>query len=210
MWGVFFIYKYKVGRKVGPFFLFLIKIATLRSSLLPPCLVLASSANMRLISRATAAALLVTHAFGHPAASSLSRRALQPRLVDLNAFRLTTSASYSNVAETAGSGYAELVPREDYVEAATAFVQSIAPGIEFRVATDHYIGTNGIGHVTFKQTAYGLDIDNADFNVNVRPTLCSNNTPYSPVTDCQRRKRLFLRKLVLHWFNPCGEPIAEA
>ena len=32
---------------------------------------------------------------------------------------------------------------------------------------DHYVGTNGIAHYYFKQTANDLDIDNADFNVNI-------------------------------------------
>jgi extracellular elastinolytic metalloproteinase len=32
---------------------------------------------------------------------------------------------------------------------------------------DHYVGTNGIAHFYFKQTVNDLDIDNADFNVNI-------------------------------------------
>jgi extracellular elastinolytic metalloproteinase len=32
---------------------------------------------------------------------------------------------------------------------------------------DHYVGNNGIAHFYFKQTVNDLDIDNADFNVNV-------------------------------------------
>jgi extracellular elastinolytic metalloproteinase len=49
-------------------------------------------------------------------------------------------------------------------------VKKAAPGAEYRIVSDHYIGKNGITHVHFKQTAFGLDIDNADFNVNVSTT----------------------------------------
>lgn len=55
----------------------------------------------------------------------------------------------------------------DYVGTATALIKSVAPGITFRLVDDHYIGANGIAHVYFKQTANGVDIDNAAFNVNV-------------------------------------------
>lgn len=56
---------------------------------------------------------------------------------------------------------------DDYVATATKLVKSTFPNMTFRTVKDHYIGTNGIGHVHFKQTAHGIDIDNADFNVNV-------------------------------------------
>lgn len=56
----------------------------------------------------------------------------------------------------------------DYVDTATQLVQKTVPGATFRVVGDHYVGDNGVAHINFKQTANGLDIDNADFNVNVR------------------------------------------
>ncbi|KXS94222.1 hypothetical protein AC578_10707 [Pseudocercospora eumusae] len=56
----------------------------------------------------------------------------------------------------------------DYVQAATAFVRSIHPDAEFRQINDNYVSSNGIGHVYFKQTVNGIDIDDSDFNVNVR------------------------------------------
>lgn len=123
---------------------------------------------MRVVSKAAAAALLVTQAFGHPASSSTSRRGLQPRVIDLSAFRLETTASYSNATNTTGAVLNTLVRREDYVDIATALVQDVAPDAELRVVDDHYVGSNGIAHVNFKQTIHGLDVDNADFNVNVR------------------------------------------
>ena len=54
------------------------------------------------------------------------------------------------------------------MDAATAVVKKVLPNAEFRLVDDHYVGSNGIAHVNFKQTVHGLDIDNADFNVNVR------------------------------------------
>lgn len=60
-----------------------------------------------------------------------------------------------------------LLKRDSYVDSATAVVQSTVPGVEFRVVDDHYVGTNGVAHVNFKQTVHGLDVDNSDFNVNV-------------------------------------------
>lgn len=122
---------------------------------------------MRFLSRAGAVALLASNVLGHPALSSPARGALQGRTVDLNAFKLTTESAYVNASATAESGLTNLLSRADYVDTATALVQSVAPGVEFRLVDDHYVGTNGVAHVNFRQTAHGLDIDNADFNVNV-------------------------------------------
>ncbi|KFZ04297.1 hypothetical protein V502_10257, partial [Pseudogymnoascus sp. VKM F-4520 (FW-2644)] len=103
----------------------------------------------------------------HPALAS-SRRDLQGRAVDFNAFRLGTKASYSNATYTTGSSViSSLSKRVTYIETAKALVQKVAPGSEFRVVDDHYVGSNGIAHVNLKQTVHGLDIDNADFNVNI-------------------------------------------
>ncbi|KAJ4346004.1 low affinity high capacity ammonium permease [Ascochyta clinopodiicola] len=99
----------------------------------------------------------------HPTAHDNS---LVSRSIDLNAFRLKATAEYVN-ASVAESPSVRLRRREDYIETATELVKSIAKGATFRVVGDHYVGTNGIAHVNFKQTAHDLDIDNADFNVNV-------------------------------------------
>lgn len=122
---------------------------------------------MRLISSSISVALLASQVLGHPASSSTSRRGLQPRVIDLSAFRLKGVASYSNATTTTESDLSSLVRRADYLDTATSLVQQIAPGAEFRLVEDHYVGDNGVGHVNFKQTVNGLDIDNADFNVNV-------------------------------------------
>jgi len=104
---------------------------------------------------------------GHPAHSPGST--LQRRTVDLNAFRLTALTSYINSTITATEpAAASIAKRVDYVDAATELLKTKLPAATFRVVKDHYVGANGIAHVNFKQTANGLDIDNADFNVNVR------------------------------------------
>ncbi|KFY89279.1 hypothetical protein V500_05827 [Pseudogymnoascus sp. VKM F-4518 (FW-2643)] len=80
----------------------------------------------------------------------------------------STKASYSNATYTTGSSViSSLSKRVTYIETAKALVQKVAPGSEFRVVDDHYVGSNGIAHVNLKQTVHGLDIDNADFNVNI-------------------------------------------
>ncbi|KAL7626976.1 hypothetical protein AAE478_003751 [Parahypoxylon ruwenzoriense] len=87
--------------------------------------------------------------------------------LDNHPYRLKEAASYNNAASVAASPALNLLKRVDYVETATELVKSIAPNTTFRLVDDHYVGTNGVGHVHFRQTANGLDIDNADFNVNI-------------------------------------------
>lgn len=105
--------------------------------------------------------------FGHPAAGSKS--GLARRTVDLNAFRLVSTAQYINAIETSSNTTisSTILKRDSYVDTATALVKAAFPILTFRVVDDFYFGTNGIGHVNFKQTVHDLDVDNADFNVNV-------------------------------------------
>ncbi|CAG8975503.1 hypothetical protein HYALB_00012279 [Hymenoscyphus albidus] len=121
---------------------------------------------MRVVSTASAAAFLAGQVLGHPSAipplNGVSRRS-----VDLNNFRFDTATEYVNTADTKDHPIAKLARRGDYLETATELVKKIAPNSEFRIADDHYVGDNGIAHVNFKQTVHGLDIDNADFNVNI-------------------------------------------
>ncbi|PKX91250.1 extracellular metalloproteinase [Aspergillus novofumigatus IBT 16806] len=104
--------------------------------------------------------------FAHPAHQTYG---LNRRTVDLNAFRLKSLAKYVNATETVIEAPSSFAPftQQSYVEAATQHVKMIAPDVTFRVVDDHYVGDNGVAHVHFRQTANGLDIDNADFNVNV-------------------------------------------
>ncbi|KAE8327254.1 extracellular metallo proteinase mep [Aspergillus sergii] len=94
---------------------------------------------------------------------------LQRRTVDLNSFRLHQAAKYINATESSSDVSSSFSPfaEQSYVETATQLVKNILPDATFRVVKDHYIGSNGVAHVNFRQTAHGLDIDNADFNVNV-------------------------------------------
>jgi extracellular elastinolytic metalloproteinase len=95
--------------------------------------------------------------------------------LDLEKYRFRWTPEYTradNVAEVAGNLRLR-AEGEDYVEAATRLVKGIVPeGIEFRLVDDHYVGDNGVGHVYFKQTVHGVDVDNAIFNVNVSQDGC--------------------------------------
>ncbi|RYP21257.1 hypothetical protein DL767_009309 [Monosporascus sp. MG133] len=87
--------------------------------------------------------------------------------VSKHAFRLKEAPGYTRASEVAANSAFKLLKRGDYVETASELVKSIAPSATFRVVGDHYVGTNGVGHVNFKQTAHDLDIENADFNVHI-------------------------------------------
>ncbi|KAI4866012.1 Fungalysin metallopeptidase-domain-containing protein [Hypoxylon rubiginosum] len=104
-------------------------------------------------------------AHGHPAQQYKS--GLRRRTVDLNAYRLKETTQYSNKAATSTDKALRYVKRGSYVDTATELVKTIAPGATFRLVDDHYVSNNGLAHVNFKQTAHGLDIDNADINVNI-------------------------------------------
>jgi extracellular elastinolytic metalloproteinase len=69
--------------------------------------------------------------------------------------------------------------RADYTETAKDLVKSTFPKATFRMVNDHYVGTNGLAHIHFKQTINGIDIDNADFNVNVSILIPLNAKRYT-------------------------------
>ncbi|KAI5923451.1 Fungalysin metallopeptidase-domain-containing protein [Camillea tinctor] len=104
---------------------------------------------------------------GHPTHTHTYKSSLRRRTVDLNAYRLSHDVEYTNRAATKADSTVSLLKRADYVETATEVVKKVFPDATFRVVDDHYVGNNGIAHVHFKQTAHGIDIDNADFNVNI-------------------------------------------
>ncbi|KAM5431755.1 ammonium transporter [Microsporum ferrugineum] len=102
---------------------------------------------------------------GHPARP---QTALSPRGIDVNAYRFSSTAKYNEHKTTSQMVQSFAYSKDDdYVATATKLVKSTFPNMTFRTVKDHYIGTNGIGHVHFKQTAHDIDIDNADFNVNI-------------------------------------------
>jgi extracellular elastinolytic metalloproteinase len=122
---------------------------------------------MHFLTAATAAAILAHQALAHPTAQpAVNSNGIQSRSVDLNSYRLTTVPEFVNVETTTNLDFEK---RATYVETATDAVKKVAPNAEFRLVDDHYVGDNGIAHVNFKQTAHGIDIDNADINVNVSP-----------------------------------------
>ncbi|PYH88615.1 extracellular metallo proteinase MEP [Aspergillus ellipticus CBS 707.79] len=88
-------------------------------------------------------------------------------IVDLNPFRLASRAEYVNSIELATASASINYGEKSYLDTATQLVQTIIPNATFRVVDDHYVGDNGVAHINFRQTIHGIDIDNADFNVNV-------------------------------------------
>lgn len=71
------------------------------------------------------------------------KSSLSKRVVDLEAFRMTTTATYVNTTATTSDPAAKLIKRASYQDTATALVKSVAPTAEFRIS-DSYVGTNGI------------------------------------------------------------------
>ncbi|KAI9150276.1 Extracellular metalloproteinase 1 [Paramyrothecium foliicola] len=82
-------------------------------------------------------------------------------------FRLKASPGYVKAASVASDPSLKLLKRGDYVETATEVVQQLAPNATYRLVEDHYVGTNGVAHLHFQQTAHGVDIKNAVFDVNI-------------------------------------------
>ena len=102
----------------------------------------------------------------HP--SPHGSRGLNRRAVDLDAFRPKVTPIYKNATAVIGDpSIPRLSKRSGAEDVATELVKSKIPGSTFRLVGDSYVGKNGIGHFYFKQTANGVDIDTADFNVNV-------------------------------------------
>jgi extracellular elastinolytic metalloproteinase len=87
---------------------------------------------------------LLGSALAHPAPIHKPwKPSLSKRTVDLNQFRISANTTYTNATSTQADSVTKLARRETYVDTATAFVQSVLPNAEFRVA-DHYVGSNGI------------------------------------------------------------------
>lgn len=115
----------------------------------------------------------------HPTSGPSSR--VNKRAPLLDAFRFNTVSTYttldqdSDVASTAAlKRDSDVVADEDgnaavpyYVRAATSQVQEAVPNASFRIVGDYYVGTNNVGHVHFQQIIDGIDVDTANFNVNV-------------------------------------------
>lgn len=90
------------------------------------------------------------------------------RGVDISKYSLPSSlSSYTRASSVKTADLKASSSGKDYVEVAKALVKEKFPDQEFRAVKDNYVGSNGIGHVYFKQQVHGLDIDNADLVVNV-------------------------------------------
>ncbi|KAF2737745.1 extracellular metallo proteinase mep [Polyplosphaeria fusca] len=111
-------------------------------------------------------AALVLQSSAHPASPARSYK-LHKRAVDFNRFRLKLTSDYSDATQTDSEPSIAAIKRADPEDTATELVKRSIPGATFRLVDDFYVGDNGISHFNFKQTANGLDIDNADFNVNI-------------------------------------------
>lgn len=112
---------------------------------------------------------LASRAAGHPAHGP---RQLSKTTQLLNSYRFNTVSSY-----TPGNDATFPEPktaterrdkRADYVGIATLKLRETVTQAEFRLVDDSYVGSNGVAHVHFQQTVDGIDVDNAQFNVNVR------------------------------------------
>lgn len=139
--------------------------------------------------------LSASEAHAHPlskrqAADALERFRPQQRAVYVD----ETGAPSANAVGIASVGGGSPL------EAAENHVRSIHPEATFRRADDTHTSSNGITHVYFKQTLNGLDIDDADFNVNVceRSSLVPNLV-LTAVTGPLRWHDLLLRRLFLYW-----------
>jgi len=114
---------------------------------------------------ASLAGFAVQNANAHPFHSLQS---LGKRAVDFNAFRMVLTTEYANATTIESDpSITALAKRADPQDTATELVKATVPGATFRLVGDHYVGDNGIAHFNFKQTIDDIDIDNADFNVNV-------------------------------------------
>ncbi|KAF2013944.1 extracellular metallo proteinase 2 [Aaosphaeria arxii CBS 175.79] len=106
--------------------------------------------------------LLALSVSAHPSRPTLFKRA-----IDISAFRPKVESTYTNATVVESIPTVErAVKRADASDTATELVKKTVPGATFRLAKE-YVGNNGIAHFYFKQTANGIDIDNADFNVNI-------------------------------------------
>ncbi|KAM0282809.1 hypothetical protein ACHAQH_002813 [Verticillium albo-atrum] len=112
------------------------------------------------------ASLAAAHPARGPASSLLNKRS-----AIINSYRFGAVPTYTTLDVLPAKG-SQRVRREsdetvDYIEIATRTLKDAAPGSDFRVKDDFYVGSNGVAHVHFQQTIGGIDVDDANFNVNI-------------------------------------------
>lgn len=110
--------------------------------------------------------LVAVNAHALPRRQPNNNNALSKRGIDISKFIMPDVGSYTR---TSGLKDAEMSisSSSDYLQAAKDLVKEKFHDLEFRTVDDHYVSKSGIAHVNFKQTVHGIDIDNADFHVNV-------------------------------------------
>ena len=119
-------------------------------------------------------------------------------IANLDAFRLPMMANYTSAKDVKAPQH-NMMPfaPKDPVEVATEHIKTTNPGLTFRVVNDHYVGSNGISHIRFKQTMHDIDIDNADYNVNVSTLATHLSYTILTLPDRRRWQRLLPRRNLL-------------
>lgn len=124
--------------------------------------------------QAAAVAQLATSVLAHPhAAPAAEGSALHKRAVNIDAYKNKLGAAPAKYvtneviveAEKKGTPIRRAAAAADN-DVASAHIKTLHPNAQFRLVTS-YSSRNGVTHTAFKQTANGIDIDTADFNVNV-------------------------------------------
>jgi extracellular elastinolytic metalloproteinase len=101
----------------------------------------------------------------------------------LDDLRLRPNVEYlDNNQQTPVSSSDETLMPQSYVETATQLVREKFANVTIRLKDDHYVGDNGVAHVHFRQTVHGVDVDNADFNVNVSSSLVFSHEQFRLIT----------------------------
>lgn len=139
------------------------------------------------LSMASMASVATAHPAGaahiHPVDMKPSPRVAR-RAALLNSYRLNTASSFT-ILDVPLKGRdmdesARLSGENDvhlYVLAATSKLQETAANATYRLIDDHFLGSNGVGHVRFQQVLDGIDVDTAYFNVNVSSSFSLQACP---------------------------------
>ncbi|KAF5019948.1 hypothetical protein F66182_8045 [Fusarium sp. NRRL 66182] len=119
---------------------------------------------------------------------TLTSTSVAKRQALINSHKLETHSKYITYIE--GQRVKSILKRAetpdiDYVQIATLKLREMAPDATFRLIDDHYIGTNGVAHVNFQQVVDGIDVENANFNVNILKSgdILSHGDSFTPVTQ---------------------------
>ncbi|KAL3443255.1 extracellular metallo proteinase mep [Aspergillus insuetus] len=117
---------------------------------------------MHSLPRLLGALALVCSVGAHAARSSWTPE----KKLDLKSYRLATRANYTVIDDKSVDSFLTKTDGS-YVNTAVELAQGLYPNAKFRVAEDHYVDVAGVAHVYLQQTLHGLDVSNANLNVNV-------------------------------------------